>query len=250
MKKILIATLICVVASLSSFAQSGDMMGATHNIYAGLNHTYTIQGTDTFEWEVFTDAGCTTSGVEGVNTFNYITGRDKNNVEIKWNEPLTPATSATYYLRVKQTDGKGCVNYKTLTVVVTSVSNMDFAFVDPTSNDCSVNISGVNVSFDITLSGDNLVHEPGKQAQIEYAIGSGTKKWLNVELGSTTGAGTYTLIIPASDLVSTNAELTQSFDINVYQLKDGNGAVKDFTAIPVTHTWTANPLPTVDDIIF
>ena len=253
MKKILLATLICVVASLSSFAQSGDMMADTHNIYAGLTHTYTITGTDTFEWEVFTDAGCTTPGSEGVNTFNYTTARNTTSVGIKWNEPLAPATSATYYLRIKQTDGDGCINYKTLTVVVTSVSNMSFAFADPGSTSCAVNISGSDVMFNINLVGDHLVHETGKVAQVEYAIGTGGKKWLDIDLGATPadiGAGAYTITIPAAELMSADAEVSEDFVINVYQLKDGNEATKDFTGSPVSHTWTADPLPTVNDIQF
>ncbi|MCY1635866.1 hypothetical protein [Marinifilum sp. D737] len=250
MKKLLIAILMCVVASYSSFGQNGELMTATHNVYSGITHTYKVTGTDDFKWEVFSDENCTTPVVAAANTYTFSAGTNlTKDLTITWNEPAV--SPATYYLRVKQTDAKNCYNYKTLRVVVTSVSTMDFAFVNATSEDCAVNISGSNVSFEVTLTGDYLVHESGKQAQIEYAIGTGAKKWLNVDLaGATTGAGTYTITIPAADLLSADAKVTENFIINVYQLKDGNGAIKDFTSTPVTHTWTATALPTIVDIAF
>lgn len=251
MKKLFLALLMCVVAtSYSSFAQNGELMTATHNVYSGITHTYQVTGTDDFEWEVFSDENCTSPVIAAGDTYTFTTGTNlTKDLTITWNEPA--ASPATYYLRVKQTDAKNCYNYKTLRVVVTSVSTMDFAFVDPTSEDCAVNISGSNVSIEVTLTGDYLVHESGKQAQVEYAIGAGTKKWLDVDLvGAATGAGTYTITIPAADLLSADAKVTENFIINVYQLRDGNGAIKDFTGAPVSHTWTATALPTIVDIAF
>jgi hypothetical protein len=250
MKKILLATLVLVMTSLTSFAQSGDVMATTHNVYSGITHTYTATGTDDFTWEVFSDVGCTLPVAEAGNTYTFTAGTDVlKDLTIKWNE--TGVATATYYLRLKQLNAAtSCYNYKTLTVVVTSVNDMTFAFVNAISDDCAVNISTSDVVFDVTLSGGFLVHEATKQAEIEYAIGTGTKKWLNVNLGGTTGAGTYTITIPAADILSFDAKVSEDFVINVYQLKDGNGAVNDFTGAPVTHTWTATGLPTITDIIF
>lgn len=250
MKKILLATFVLVMTSLASFAQSGDVMATTHYVYSGITHTYQATGTDDFVWEVFSDVGCTAAVAEAADTYNFTTASNLNDVGMTWNKPA--ASPATYYLRLKQTDAKSCVNYKTLTVVVTSVDNMTFAFAGTaTTEDCAVNISGVDIVFDVTLTGTHLVHEATKQARIEYAIGAGAKKWLDVDLvGAATGEGTYTITIPASDLVSADQEVDESFAINVYQLEDGNGALNDFTATPITHTWTATGLPTIVDITF
>ena len=249
MKKLLITMMICVIAGFSTYAQNGDLMAATHNIYSGLEHTYRVTGSDAFLWEVFSDENCTSPVVAGVNTYTFSAGTDATkDLTITWNEPL--ASPATYYLRVRQTDGNGCINYKTLRVVVTSVSSMNFAFDQPTSSDCAVNISVSDVSIDVLLTGAYLVHETGKQARIEYSIGAaGAKNWLDVDLGSGTGEGAYTITIPAADLLSADAEVAESFDIYVHQLEDGNGALRVF-GTPRTHEWTATALPTVDDIQF
>ncbi|WP_461631111.1 hypothetical protein [Labilibaculum euxinus] len=251
MKKILLATFVILTTSIASFAQNGELMATTHNVYSGITHTYKATGTDAFTWEVFSDVACTATVLPAADTYTFSAGTDlTKDLTITWNEPV--ASPATYYLRLKQLNtGTGCYNYKTLTVIVTSVNDMTFAFAPTASTeDCAVNISLSDVIFDVTLSGTNLVHEATKQAQVEYAIGTGTKAWLNVDLGSTTGAGTYTITIPASQLLSSDPKVDQNFDINIYRLRDGNGAINDFASTPITHVWKANALPTIVDIVF
>ncbi|MGQ1910198.1 hypothetical protein ACT3CE_10445 [Marinifilum sp. RC60d5] len=245
MKRILFAILICAVSGITAFAQKGELMSATHNIYTGIAHTYKVTGDDDISWEVFSNEDCTSTADAAAYTFTGTTNLTKE-LTLTWN------VAGTYYLRVKQLNTTtSCYNYKTLKVVVTAVDDMTFAFAaSATSEDCAVNISGADISFDVTLSGLNLVHVSGKQAQIEYDVDGGTKDWLNVSLAEGSVPGTYYITIPAAQLVSTTPEATQSFAINVYQLKDGNGATNDFTATPVTHTWIATGLPTISDIEF
>ena len=253
MKKILFTTLAILVTGLATFAQSGDVMSTTHNVYSGITHTYRATGTDGFTWEVFSDLACNEASAvaSSANTYTFTgTTNTENDLTITWNEPAVSPT--TYYLRLKQLNTTtSCYNYKTLTVVVSSVNNMTFAFTEAATNDCAVNISGSDVVLDVNLVGSLLVHDATNRAQIQYAIGTGDKEWLDVDLADgVSNAGAYTITIPANELFSTNAETAQDFAINVYQLRDGNGAVNNFTASPITHTWTATALPTIVDIEF
>lgn len=271
MKKLIV--LIAAVFSIANaFAQvtGAGADGGSQTVYGNSFYTYEIEqkqhddgtgtGTmvnDTYTWQVFSDAACTSEVNASANTFTFQAGTENTNaVGVTWNVPV--AYDATYYLRVKADGAHGCYNLTTITITVTDpAGSMDFAYTDTpaSSEDCAGNLSGgADLEINVTLSGASLVHETARPAQVFYAITTtnGTDvagKYLNVNTTAATGAGNYTITIPKAELFLDGGNLNADgvFSITVSKLKDGAGTE---ITLPVaqTYTYTAQGLPVISPI--
>lgn len=271
MKKLtlLIAAFFSVVGAFAQLTTGAGADGGSQTVYGNSFFTYEIEqkkhddgtgtGTmvnDTYEWQVFSDAGCTTEVTAAANTFTFQANTESTNaVGVTWNVP--DDYPATYYLRVKADGAHGCYNLTTLTITVTNpVGSMNFAYTDTpaSSEDCAANLSGDDLEINVTLSGASLIHETGRPARVFYAITTtnGTDvagKYLNVNTTAGSGAGDYTITIPKEELFLDGGKLTTDgvFSITVTKLKDGAGTE---ITLPVAQTYkfTAHGLPVISPI--
>jgi len=271
MKKLtlLIATIFCITSAFAQTTGAGAD-GGSQTVYGNSFYTYEIEQKqhddgnvpstmvdDTYAWQVFSDAGCTSEVLAAANTFTFQAGTENTNaVGVTWNVPDT--YDATYYLRVKAVGAHGCYNLTTITITVTDpAGSMDFAYTDSpaSSEDCAGNLSGgADLDINVTLSGASLVHETARPAQVFYAITTtnGTDvagKYLDVNTTAATGEGAYTITIPKAELFLDGNNLTTDgvFSITVSKLKDGAGTE---ITLPVaqTYTYTAQGLPVISPI--
>ena len=247
MKKIIFLLAICVGFVANSMGQDvGAIMTTEQNVYANSTFTYDVADEETFTyaWEVYTNPECTTLAPAGEVTFKDGI-KNVNIVTITWDGPSPLTENKDYYLKLVKTSKDNCPNYKILHVILNSSNDMNVVFAEVTSADCSVNLTESPVVFTVVLSGNNLIHEAGRLCKVWYTIDNSD----GTAAKELTVSETNTITIPAEDLVSTNALVSQDFVIRLFKMQDGSGAMKTLDVVQ-EHTWTAYPLPTIEDIKF
>jgi len=257
MKKLIL--LIAISFSITAaFAQAG-INGGTHNVTNESKFSYVVNegllDTDTYKWEVFSDANCSpgneinpAAGPTG--TYTFVTDENAKEVEITWNNaPAAPATT-TYYLRVSQKGANNCFTYQTIEIIITNKDDnagLNFAFVGPSQEECSVDYSGTAIDVIVTLTGSSLIHDATNPAKIRYSVDGDDKGWIAV--GTTLGApNQYTVSFPAGSFVSPDVNAPHNFAIVVSEMENGNGGtIKDINP-DETYTIKAWGLPTMTGI--
>ncbi len=255
MKKIILLLTVCFGFMANSLAQEiGVTMTAIQNVYVGSTNTYNI-GDDaafTYAWEVYTDADCTVGNEAGAEAV-FTGAKNTASAIITWNGPGGLVADKDYYLKLtKISNDHTCSNFKILHVILKATNDMDVVFANATSEDCSVNLTELNIEIPVTLSGAELVHEAGKVVSVWYTVNSLVEAdAVELPVSLTADAdGNYSITIPNADLVDLNPEASQDYVVRLFKAKDGSGAIKDLNATNHVHTRTSYALPTIEDISF
>ncbi|MFA8432912.1 MAG: hypothetical protein ACEPOZ_00195 [Marinifilaceae bacterium] len=253
MKKLLFLLAICLGVVSGSFSQDiGKTMTDIQNVYVGSKYTYNVPNDAGFryDWEVYTDAACNNVVLDGEVTIEG-NKKDASDITLTWNGPGGLTADKDYFLKlVKTSVGESCPNFKVLHVVLKATTDMDVLFANATSADCSVNLTGENVVIPVALSGSGFIHRTGQQVSVWYTVNSenaGDAEELEVSL-TADADGNYSITIPNGKLTNLNPLASADYIIRLFKMKDGSGVVKDLVVADHTHTWTAHPLPTIDNI--
>ena len=256
MKKLIILLTIAFGFMMNVKAQDiGVTMSTAQSVYLNSKFTYTLptDANATFAWEIYTDEACTATAAAGDYT---VTGdKTSNTLTVSWNGP-TPAADENYWVKITKTNTLGaCINFKILPIAYSTTTNWDVVFAQAASTSCSVDQTRSNVDVEITLSGDHYIHRVGELSQVLYTVDNASApdasvaaNWLTVPLTPNSGT-TYTITIPAANLIGKDATIAQTYEIRLFAMKDGAGSTTTFTAAK-SFTWNAQALPVIVDITF